>query len=47
MSAVKRRRGIKDWGSLIPGHGGILDRIDSLFLPAPAFYYLLRYGWAN
>lgn len=47
LSAVKRRRGIKDWGSVIPGHGGVLDRLDSLFLPAPAFYYLLRYGWTT
>jgi len=47
LSAVKRHRGIKDWGSLIPGHGGVLDRLDSLCLPAPAFYYLLRYGWAT
>jgi phosphatidate cytidylyltransferase len=47
MSAIKRRRGIKDWGKLIPGHGGALDRLDSLILPAPVFYYVLRYGWAD
>ncbi|WP_300454060.1 phosphatidate cytidylyltransferase [Accumulibacter sp.] len=45
MSAAKRRRGIKDWSRLIPGHGGMLDRVDSLVLSAPAFYYLLRSGW--
>jgi phosphatidate cytidylyltransferase len=47
MSAIKRRRGIKDWGSLIPGHGGMLDRLDSLCLSAPVFFYLLRLGWGS
>jgi phosphatidate cytidylyltransferase len=45
FSAAKRRRGIKDWGTLIGGHGGMLDRLDSLCLSSPAFYGLLRYGW--
>ena len=43
MSAIKRRRGVKDWGSLLQGHGGILDRVDSLCLSAPVFFYLIRY----
>jgi phosphatidate cytidylyltransferase len=45
MSALKRDRGIKDWGVLIKGHGGMLDRLDSVCFAAPVFFYLTRYGW--
>ena len=43
MSAIKRDRGIKDWGTLIEGHGGMMDRIDSLCFSAPLFFHVLRY----
>lgn len=46
LSSIKRDRGVKDWGRLIAGHGGVLDRLDSLCLSAPVFGLLVWLGWA-
>jgi phosphatidate cytidylyltransferase len=43
MSAVKRDKGIKDYGAIIKGHGGMMDRIDSLCFAAPIFFHFVRY----
>lgn len=46
MSAIKRDRGVKDWGQLIAGHGGFIDRLDSVIFSAPIFFHLTRFYWS-
>ena len=46
MSAIKRDRGVKDYGDLIPGHGGVMDRVDSLCFAAPVFFHIVRWAYA-
>jgi len=47
MSAIKRDRGVKDLGGTIEGHGGILDRMDSICFSAPLFFHLTRWIFAS
>lgn len=46
MSAIKRDKGVKDWGHLIAGHGGFTDRLDSVVFSAPVFFHIIRYFWS-
>jgi len=47
MSAIKRDAGVKDWGNLIPGHGGVMDRVDSIAFAAPVFFHTIRYCFGS
>ena len=42
-SAIKRNADIKDYGKLIPGHGGVMDRFDSVIFTAPVIYFMAAY----
>ncbi|WBU52789.1 phosphatidate cytidylyltransferase [Paracoccus sp. SCSIO 75233] len=46
MSAIKRDRGVKDWGHTIAGHGGFIDRLDSVIFAAPIYFHLTRFFWS-
>jgi phosphatidate cytidylyltransferase len=46
MSAIKRDKGVKDWGHLIAGSGGFTDRLDSVVFAAPIFFHVVRYFWS-
>ena len=43
FSAIKRDAGVKDWSAAIPGHGGVLDRLNGLILTAPVIFHYIRF----
>ncbi|HQC72949.1 MAG TPA: phosphatidate cytidylyltransferase, partial [Candidatus Competibacteraceae bacterium] len=47
LSAVKRSLGAKDWGTMLKGHGGMMDRMDSVSFAAPIFFHLTRYFFTS
>lgn len=47
MAAIKRDRGIKEWGPLMMAQGGVTDRLDTAIFSAPVFYHIVRYGWGG
>ena len=47
LSAIQRDLSVKDWGRMIEGHGGILDRMDSVSFASPLFFHLTRYYFAT
>lgn len=47
LSAVKRSLGAKDWGSMIEGHGGMMDRMDSVSFAAPIFFHITRFFFSG
>ncbi len=47
MSAIKRGKGVRDWGQLVAGQGGFIDRLDGVVFAAPVFFHLVRFFWAS
>ncbi len=47
MSAIKSDKGVRDWGQLVAGQGGFIDRLDGVVFAAPVFFHLVRYFWAT
>ena len=47
MSAIKRDRGVEDYGTLVEGHAGLLDRIDSICFAAPVFFHVTRFFFTD